>query len=510
MRRARRREPVSKEKSGSSRGYYHSIPGGGMASSGIESGVPHFREVAVMRQPQSPIIQGLVMPPTRELSIALLAGLALLCATCLLPGIVFFETGDLSHNRERAPAGLYEGAGWRYQGEYKEFLGTAISPRHFITAVHLGKGSETFVQRSWFTGEEFDRVYFINPNFNEGNGSLDIPGTDLRIFEVFGEFPAYAGLYTTSDEVGREVVMMGRGRARGEAVRRFGQTRGWSWAPEDERSRWGTNTVDGFSETGNRGPMLVTDFDDVRGRDECQATYGDSGGGVFISKGGDWKLAGILFGADSVYDTNTICGDGSEFLASMFDGAGFYVGRDDDSCDDWTLVSAANDLDESRSYASRISSSAPAIQAVIQSAIEDKAKTASQRFVEWLSDFGIKAGKGVVNDSEADGSPDLLEYLAILNPASRDDRGIPFSVEGSGDKLLFRVRARLDASERGLSWEIQAAFNLETSEFRKVNGLRKIGQTHSLSEGVQIVEYEMSRPGEDLMFYRLQVRLEEE
>ena len=129
---------------------------------------------------------------------------------------------------------------------------------------------------------------------------------------------------------------------------------------------------------------------------------------------------------------------------------------------------------------------------------------------EWLSDFGIKAGKGVVNDSEADGSPDLLEYLAILNPASRDDRGIPFSVEGSGDKLLFRVRARLDASERGLSWEIQAAFNLETSEFRKVNGLRKIGQTHSLSEGVQIVEYEMSRPGEDLMFYRLQVRLEEE
>ena len=212
------------------------------------------------------------MPPTRELSIALLAGLALFCATCRLPGIVFFETGDLSYNRERAPAGLYEGAGWRYQGEYKEFLGTAISPRHFITAVHLGKGSETFVQRSWFTGEEVDRVYFINPNFNEGNGSLDIPGTDLRIFEVFGEFPAYAGLYTTSDEAGREVVMMGRGRARGEAVRRFGQTRGWSWAPEDERARWGRNTVDGFSEIGNRGPMLVTDFDDVRGRDECQAT----------------------------------------------------------------------------------------------------------------------------------------------------------------------------------------------------------------------------------------------
>ena len=83
-------------------------------------------------------------------------------------------------------------------------------------------------------------------------------------------------------------------------------------------------------------------------------------------------------------------------------------------------------------------------------------------------------------------------------------------MEGSGDKLLFRVRARLDASERGLSWEIQAASDPKISEFRKVNGLRKIGQTHSLSEGVQIVEYEMSHPDEDLMFYRLQVRLEEE
>ena len=106
------------------------------------------------------------MQPTRELSIVRLAGLILLLGVCPLPGIVFFETGDPSYHRETAPAGLYEGAGWCYQGEYKEFLGTVISPSHFITAVHLGKGSETFIQRSWFTGEEADRVYFINPNFN--------------------------------------------------------------------------------------------------------------------------------------------------------------------------------------------------------------------------------------------------------------------------------------------------------------------------------------------------------
>ena len=159
--------------------------------------------------------------------------------------------------------------------------------------------------------------------------------------------------------------------------------------------------------------MLVTDFDDVLGRDECQATFGDSGGGVFIRKGGDWKLAGILFGADSTYDTNAICEDGSEFLASLFDGAGFYVGRDDSPCEDWTLVSSVNDLDESRSFASRISRSAPAIQAVIQSAIDGQTKTPSERFDEWLREFGIEAGG---KDTEADGRPDLLEYFSGLNP----------------------------------------------------------------------------------------------
>tara|TARA_Y100001933_G_C18980889_1_gene556617 strand:- start:135 stop:1493 length:1359 start_codon:yes stop_codon:yes gene_type:complete len=445
------------------------------------------------------------MQPTKQLSIALLAGITFLSGVCQLPGIVFFETGDPSYHRETAPSGLYEGAGWRYQGEYKEFLGTVISPRHFITAIHLGKGSETFVRRSWFTGEEVDRVYFINPNFNEGNGSLDIPGTDLRIFEVFSEFPEYARLYTTSDEAGREVVMMGRGRSRGEEVRRLGQGRGWTWAPEDQRARWGRNTVDGFSDAGVRGPMLVTDFDDILGRDECQATFGDSGGGVFILKGGDWKLAGILFGADSNYDTNAICGDGSEFLASLFDGSGFYIGRDDSSCEDWTLVSAANDLDESRSFASRISSSAPIIQEVIQSAIDDRAKTPAERFNEWLSEFGIGGGKG----SESDGRPDLLEYFSGLNPGM-DDPGIPFLVEGSGGKLRFRIRIRLDAPDRGLSWEIQESPGLRSKEFQRVSGLRKVAQIHSLAEGVEILEYEMDYPARGLMFYRLKVTLEQE
>ena len=127
----------------------------------------------------------------------LLLGAMLFLGTSDLDGIVFFETADPAHNREIAPSGQLSGSGWQYQGEYKEFLGTVISPRHFITAIHIGKGPTTFVQKSWFTGAAADRVYFINPNFNNGNGSRDIPGTDLRIFEIHGEFPEHAELYTT-------------------------------------------------------------------------------------------------------------------------------------------------------------------------------------------------------------------------------------------------------------------------------------------------------------------------
>ena len=168
--------------------------------------------------------------------------------------------------------------------------------------------------------------------------------------------------------------------------------------------------------------MLITDFDDVQGRDECQATFGDSGGGVFIFKEGTWRLAGILFGADTLYDTNATCGDGSEFLASFFDGAGFYVGRDDSSCANWSLVTAGNDLDESRSFASRISASASAIQAVIQPAIDEASRTAYQRFEEWLENFGVSAGISAGNDADLDGRPDQLEYFAALNPVAAEDQ----------------------------------------------------------------------------------------
>ncbi len=421
--------------------------------------------------------------------------------------IIFYDTADPAHNRESAPGGGLAGSGWQYQGEYKAFLGTMISPRHFITAIHIGKGSTTFTHRTWFSGAASDRVYHINPNFNGGIGAKDLPGTDLRIFEVYGDFPGYAPLFDGSNELGKQVVMMGRGRSRGAEVLFSGATRGWRWLPADGRARWGTNTVDRIGNLGAKGPMLLTDFDDAAGSEECQPAAGDSGGGVFIRSGGVWKLAGILYAVDGNYDRNSTCGDGTEFSAAMFDAGGFYLGKDNGSCDDWTLITAGNDLDESRAYASRISEHEGAIRATIQPALDDELKSTRQRFDEWLLSFGILGATAPGEDADFDQWPNVVEYLAGLNPSKADDPLRPFVVTQQQEKIRFTVRIRLDAEARGLGWQITQADDPESANYSAVTGLNEVGLTRSLEQGVETIAYEIERPADSRMFYRLEVTL---
>lgn len=113
----------------------------------------------------------------------------------VLPGgaVMFYDTGDPAHNRETAPGGLLTGSGWQYQGEFGDFLGTMISPNHFITAAHIGVPSTPFISRGHFNGGS-DVSYGINTLANGGTGFWSIPGTDLRIFGVMGVFSDYAPL----------------------------------------------------------------------------------------------------------------------------------------------------------------------------------------------------------------------------------------------------------------------------------------------------------------------------
>lgn len=51
--------------------------------------------------------------------------------------VLFYSTSDPIHNTT-APTGSLTNSGWQYEGEWNGFLGTAIAPRYFITAKHVG------------------------------------------------------------------------------------------------------------------------------------------------------------------------------------------------------------------------------------------------------------------------------------------------------------------------------------------------------------------------------------
>ena len=72
--------------------------------------------------------------------------------------------------------------------------------------------------------------------------------TDLRIWEVCEPMPGpYAPLYETEDEVGKDLVIFGRGLRRGEEISLDSpngpEHRGWRAGEADFRLRWGLNVV---------------------------------------------------------------------------------------------------------------------------------------------------------------------------------------------------------------------------------------------------------------------------
>lgn len=272
--------------------------------------------------------------------------------------VIFYDTGDPAYHRETAPGGLLAGSGWQYQGEFGDFLGTMISPNHFITAAHIGVPSTTFVSRSHFNGAS-DVTYNINVAANGGTGFWSIPGTDLRIFEVVGMFSDYAPLYTGSNEVGKDLVVMGRGTQRGATVDLSSVLKGWAWGAADGKARWGTNAVAEVVDSGGASYLRAA-FDALPGTDEAHLSVGDSGGALFINDLGIWKLAGINYAVDGQWDFDGLA-NGDGFNASLFDAGGLYVGSDSSG---WTPVPDQILDDPSSFYSTRISAYASQIQAI--------------------------------------------------------------------------------------------------------------------------------------------------
>lgn len=250
--------------------------------------------------------------------------LALFAFASLAKGVILYRTDDPAANITE-PTGSLAGSGWQYEGNFGNFLGTAIAPHYFVTAKHLGTSPTQFFYRGV--------NYAIVRSFADS-------GSDLRIFEVEGTLPIYAPLYTRSDEVGQHLVVIGRGTQRGAGREVNGQLRGWEYGPADTVQRWGENEVARIV----RGALYAL-FDQAGLPQESHLSAGDSGGAVFLKDGGAWKLAGI----NSDIDTFTSGTDrGGPYSAAMFDERGSYRS-------DGTLVTGRAPV-PSGFYAARISS----------------------------------------------------------------------------------------------------------------------------------------------------------
>jgi hypothetical protein len=269
-----------------------------------------------------PEVSALVPLPMRcrFLSLLLVAASLLTFPLSQARAILFASTGDPGFNLT-APTGPYAGSGWDLQGSWmNDFLGTPIAPQYFVTAQHLGgaKGTPFVFQNQTYITDE----YFDDPSSDPVSGLL----SDLRIWHVTTPFPTYAPLYVSGNELGKPLVVFGRGKRRGSEVTNNSSVAGWSWGTSDNVMRWGTNDVSairsGLAGTNN---LLAAQFNLGTGNpNEAALAVGDSGGAVFIKDtDGFWKLAGINFAVSGPYYTDVL-GNG-RFEASLYDQTGFFV-----------------------------------------------------------------------------------------------------------------------------------------------------------------------------------------
>lgn len=156
------------------------------------------------------------------------------------------------------------------------------------------------------------------------------------------------------------MAINGRGGPRGADVFVGGILHGWQDTSPDGVARWGSNTVSGIYSSAI-GDLLTASFSASGTAEEATLSNGDSGGGVFVNDGGIWKLAGVNYSIDGMFDTNNVVGDGSDFNAALFDRGGLYQGSD---AFGWSLVPDLPLDNPASMYASRISTSADAIMAI--------------------------------------------------------------------------------------------------------------------------------------------------
>jgi hypothetical protein len=182
----------------------------------------------------------------------------------------------------------------RYEGPSVIYLGNGWA----LTARHVGMG-EVMLEGGIYmplirsrhtlmneTGSGADAMIF------ELDPSADIP--DLPVLPIAASPP----------EPGEEVLVIGFGRERAKVVVWYfdGEPRfGFEWSKKGVK-HWGTNRIVSVGEVlaqkSLRTHTIAFRFDEPDSPEttphEAQAATGDSGGGVFVKRNGQWQLAGMM------------------------------------------------------------------------------------------------------------------------------------------------------------------------------------------------------------------------
>lgn len=266
----------------------------------------------------------------------LFVGAAMLAAACPAWGIILAAKED---RNTRAPAGLLADSGWQWQGEWMAFTGTPISRKYFITAGHIGGQVGDYLT---LNGKRYKTI-----------ATYDDPESDLQLWQIHGRFDTWAPMFKEDSEVGRTIMLFGRGSQRGDPVFVDGQLQGWRWGSLDGRLSWGKNVI---TDTGAApenveasplsisGDQIIYTFDRDGVGHEGTVSNGDSGGGVFVRNGRLWRLVGITSTVESGF---AVPGGDQLIDAALLDAGGMRT---------VTQVISDTSLDKpTHAYATRIS-----------------------------------------------------------------------------------------------------------------------------------------------------------
>ncbi len=340
-------------------------------------------------------------------------------ATATACAVILFSTADPSVNTT-PPTGDLSGSGWQYQGFWGGYLGTPIAPNFFVSAHHIGRAGSVFT----FQGVDYHLVATGNPN--DPYKHFDDPYSDLMIWQVMETFPTFAPLYSAGDEVGKHLVVIGRGTQRGSEIIINGALHGWNWGTGDGVERWGENIVTSIVPDPGLRELIQATFDENGLPSEAHLSSGDSGGAVFLQDNGVWKLAAINYGVDTGYYTDAN-GTNELSAAALFDTRELYY-EDQTNPPHYTLISGP-----------------------------DPAPTAfySTRIVACLG--WIRSVIDPNGDADGDGIPNLLQYALVLNAPGERGYGATQASLSSG---LLSLTYRKITTAMQLQYDVRESTDL--------------------------------------------------